>query len=97
MRILIALGMLALPCMAFAATDCRVIEYQDHYEAICTGDEKTGPVVNQSTKEPAPSAMQNRTDPPNDSRPSHMTRTRVEAAINARNKLYWGEQSKGKH
>ena len=27
-----------VPCMASAATDCRVAEYPDHYEAICIGN-----------------------------------------------------------
>jgi hypothetical protein len=30
--------MLLLPSMAFGATNCRVVEFKDHYEAICIGD-----------------------------------------------------------
>lgn len=33
-------GVAFLPCIAFAAKDCRVIEYPDHYEAVCVGDPK---------------------------------------------------------
>ena len=42
MRILIVtlLGILWLPGFAFAATNCRVIEYPDHCEAVCIGDAK---------------------------------------------------------
>jgi len=35
----ITLGiMLWLPCLAVAANNCRVIEFLDHVEAVCTGD-----------------------------------------------------------
>jgi len=36
--------MLLLPCSVFAATDCRVIEFPDHYEAVCAGDPGSVPV-----------------------------------------------------
>jgi hypothetical protein len=29
-----------LPVTLFAATDCKIVELSDHYEAICVGDEK---------------------------------------------------------
>jgi hypothetical protein len=32
-----------VPSMALATTDCHVIEYPDHFEAVCTGDEKQVP------------------------------------------------------
>ena len=32
-----------MPSMAVAATDCRIIEYTDHVEAICTGDATAPP------------------------------------------------------
>ncbi len=35
---IILLGIVLVPYAAFAATNCRVVEYPDHYEAICTGD-----------------------------------------------------------
>lgn len=38
MRILIFVVLALLPSMAFASTNCHVIEYADHYEAICEGD-----------------------------------------------------------
>jgi hypothetical protein len=31
-------SIMALPSASFAATDCRYVEYPDHYEAVCTGD-----------------------------------------------------------
>lgn len=43
MRKIISLGMVLLPCTAFAATDCRVVEYPDHYEAVCIGDAEQKP------------------------------------------------------
>jgi len=43
MRIFISVLLILLPTMALAATDCHVVEYQDHYEAVCTGDEKSVP------------------------------------------------------
>lgn len=42
-RIVLA-AIVLLPRMVFATTDCRVVEYPDHYEAVCVGDEKSGPV-----------------------------------------------------
>jgi hypothetical protein len=38
MRIIILPVMALLPCVAFAATNCRVFEFPDHYEALCLGD-----------------------------------------------------------
>lgn len=38
MRGTVILAIVLLPSMAAAATECRVVEYPDHYEAICTGD-----------------------------------------------------------
>ncbi len=42
MRMIVLAGMVLLPRLLFAATDCRVAEFPDHYEVICTGDEKAG-------------------------------------------------------
>jgi len=33
----VLLVVLAAPCAASQASDCRVLEYPDHYEAICIG------------------------------------------------------------
>lgn len=49
MRKIISLLMVLLPCMAFAATDCRVIEYPDHSEAVCVGDAEQTPTSSQIT------------------------------------------------
>lgn len=38
--------LMIVPAVTFAATDCRVIEFDDHYEAICEGDQKS-PVSSQ--------------------------------------------------
>ena len=35
--------LLLLPCTAVAAQDCRLIEYADHVEAVCTGDPRVVP------------------------------------------------------
>ncbi|WP_298268346.1 hypothetical protein [Geobacter sp.] len=48
MRMILLVGMVLLPRMLFAATDCRVAEFPDHYEVICTGDEKAGAVQAQT-------------------------------------------------
>jgi hypothetical protein len=37
-KTLITLVMMLLPCAALAATNCRVFEYPDHFEALCLGD-----------------------------------------------------------
>jgi hypothetical protein len=37
MKKIILLMLLLLPCTAFASTNCRLVEYPDHYEAICDG------------------------------------------------------------
>lgn len=44
MRKYILAGMVLLPSMVIAGTDCRVVEYADHYDLVCVGDEKSGPV-----------------------------------------------------
>jgi hypothetical protein len=41
---IISVVMLLLPCQVFAATDCRVVEYPDHYEAVCVGEPRPVPV-----------------------------------------------------
>jgi len=42
LRISIVVNMLlTIPCVTFAGTECRTMEYPDHYEAVCIGDEKT--------------------------------------------------------
>ena len=56
MRKIITIGMVLLPCMAFANTDCRVINYPDHYEAVCIGDEKAPLAPAQQTAPPQVSA-----------------------------------------
>lgn len=41
LRKYILAGIVLLPSLVIAATDCWVIEYPDHYEAVCVGDEKS--------------------------------------------------------
>lgn len=41
MKTIILLMMVLLPCTALAASDCRIVEYPDHTEAVCVGDEPT--------------------------------------------------------
>lgn len=47
-RIYIMAGMVLLPSLAIAATDCQIVEYPDHYAAVCIGDEKSEPVLTQT-------------------------------------------------
>ncbi len=64
----ILLGIVLVPYTAFAATNCRVVEYPDHYEAICTGDappaapSPAAPAspasVTASTTQPAPAQLE---------------------------------------
>jgi len=49
---------IVVPCMAFAAPDCRVVEYPDHFEALCSGN--PGPAAPQQPaqgQQVAPPAM----------------------------------------
>lgn len=56
------------PCMAFADTGCTLVEYPDHYEAVCEGDAKYVPqdtgdskpvtaIVVNGERRPPPSVM----------------------------------------
>ena len=47
MRKIISLLTFLLPCTAFAGTDCRVVEFPDHYEAICVGTAEQTPASSQ--------------------------------------------------
>jgi hypothetical protein len=38
MRTGILIWLTLLPCIAFGATDCRTVEYSDHFEAVCIGE-----------------------------------------------------------
>jgi hypothetical protein len=50
MRVILFVPIILLPYVAFAATDCHVTEYQDHYVVVCEGDSKSGTIpVQQST------------------------------------------------
>jgi hypothetical protein len=40
--------LLLFPCIAFAASDCRVIEYPDRYVAVCDGDPQPATGVRRS-------------------------------------------------
>jgi hypothetical protein len=50
MKIIISLMMVLLPCTAFAATDCRIVEYPDHTEAVCVGDAEQTTASSQKTE-----------------------------------------------
>lgn len=57
MRTFIAIMMVVLPGMAFAADDCRIVEFPDHTEAICVGDPVKSPAPNQiNSQNRAPAA-----------------------------------------
>ena len=59
MKINILLVMLLFPFTAFAATDCRVIEYPDHYEAVCVGDAAQTPASQPAAQYQIPGQVQN--------------------------------------
>lgn len=57
MKVIISALIVLIPCIAGAATDCQVVEYPDHNEVICVGDEKAPASVTQKTakkQEPSP-------------------------------------------
>jgi hypothetical protein len=63
MRIPILIALILTPGLSFAQTDCRTVEYQDHVEVVCSGDEKALPAPdaltaaaerNQSVQEKTP-------------------------------------------
>jgi hypothetical protein len=59
MRKIILLGILLTPCMAFATNNCRMVEYPDHYEAICDADApKTAALRIGHLNEPPPAQQQ---------------------------------------
>jgi hypothetical protein len=49
MRKLLMISLILLPGLAFAQTDCRSVELPDHFDAICTGDEKAVPAAETPT------------------------------------------------
>ena len=40
MKKVIFFALLLVPGTSFARTDCKLVEFADHVEAVCTGDEK---------------------------------------------------------
>jgi hypothetical protein len=48
MNKLLIIPMVLLPCTATAKTDCNIVDYPDHYEAVCTGDAKMPAVSDQT-------------------------------------------------
>ena len=42
MKKIIIVGIVLLPCLVHGATNCKVVEFPDHYDASCIGDEKSG-------------------------------------------------------
>lgn len=62
MKTIIVTLLLLIPIQLFAATDCRIIEYTDHYLAECIGDEKAIPLPLQSSsmvQQTMPASSQN--------------------------------------
>jgi len=56
-KISIIAGLVLLPNLLFATTDCHVVDYPDHYVAVCVGDEKNVPEQGQQSvtnQAPAP-------------------------------------------
>jgi hypothetical protein len=92
-RILLALTIF-LPCTALADSDCRVVEYQDYYEVVCLGNEKSIPESEPSEKETAVSEKQTQSFTAKTAGPGHISRSRLDAAIKTRNKLIQSERQK---
>ncbi|HEX9080363.1 MAG TPA: hypothetical protein VF795_12290 [Desulfuromonadaceae bacterium] len=102
MKKIVMIGTVLLPSLACAATDCRVVEYPDHYEAICMGDGNSGPV---SAPVAAPSQPSVSSPPvaapqgvvpslPQVHRQGRPPRTVTDAARTERNKMILEEQRK---
>ncbi|GLI39386.1 hypothetical protein KI811_11630 [Geobacter hydrogenophilus] len=98
MKLAIVAGMVLLPHVLFAETDCRIDEYPDHYVAICNGEEKAEPQASQSSASDQSAAatpgtsiqtaiQDHSTDSVNGSRLGRMSKSRIEAAVIARNRL----------
>ena len=49
---LILLVIAAIPCLVLASDDCRLIEYPDHYEAVCEGDATYAPPKQTEDRKP---------------------------------------------
>lgn len=56
MSVFISALLAVIPSMAIAASDCQVVEYPDHNEVVCVGDEKAAPAT--------PSPTPQRSEPP---------------------------------
>lgn len=63
MRIIISMGLLFVPCMAIAFTDCRINDFQDHSELVCIGDEKAVPGSSQIAKQAVTAVTVGKEDP----------------------------------
>lgn len=50
----VVLLLLVLPSSVITATNCRVTEYPDHYEAVCIGDEQPGSPQKQTAVQTPP-------------------------------------------
>ena len=57
MKTSIILGMVLLPCTAFASSDCRTVEYTDHYDVVCVGAAEQPPAA-QNGQEQTPGEEQ---------------------------------------
>jgi len=51
MKTFLSAAIVMMPCMAFAAVDCRIIEYEDHFEAVCVGDAQQTPTPPGATEQ----------------------------------------------
>jgi hypothetical protein len=50
---------------AFAASDCRIVEYKDHFEAVCSGrSEQTAPPAASDSQPQEPAAVQEQPEIP---------------------------------
>jgi len=61
MNTLILIGMVLVPSLVFAGTLCKVTEFPEYYEVVCTGDEKAVPAPDSSPRAPVSSPAANQT------------------------------------
>ncbi|MBJ6725977.1 hypothetical protein [Geomesophilobacter sediminis] len=54
MKKLILIVIVLLPGLVGAASDCRVVDFQDHYEAVCDGEAASTPAPQPATVTAAP-------------------------------------------
>ncbi len=81
MKTLLITIALLIPTLAFAHTDCKIVQYEDHNEAVCIGDEK--PIPEAAQRPAAALARETAAAPAKQQTFSADPETRMQAAIPA--------------